>query len=448
MLAALMKSPTDYDPVEQPDALGRAHRAGAGRHGRDRRDHRRPQRGQGAGPDAQGLEDAPPTRAGAVFRRLGRRPDPPAWSAAASRTWWSRPRSTLPTETAAGDAAKRDRRALRPRTASSQAALVSLDGAGPGARHGRRRRLRRQPLQPRRRRPPPGRLVVEAVRLSGRAWRPAARPTRLVVDQPVTIDGWSPQRLRGRASWARSPCRQALAQSINTVAAQPRRRGRPAERGRRRAPARHHHADQHRPGHGAGHQPGHAAGDGRRPTTPSPTAATASRPTASSASAPAGGQVICRSIRRRRRRRRSPIRRSASWTRCCARWSPSGTGVQAGDPRLRHRRQDRHHLGLQGRLVLRLHRRPDHGGLDGPRRQHADARHHRRHAPRRSFWHAFMVRAVHRLPVTAIPAGPAAPTPVAPTPVTSPEPGFPTPFGAPAPFGPPPIGPAPPPPLL
>ena len=47
------------------------------------------------------------------------------------------------------------------------------------------------------------------------------------------------------------------------------------------------------------------------------------------------------------------------------------------------------------------------------------------------FWHTFMVRAVHRLPVTAIPYGPAAPAPV--TPVS----------GVPTPFGPAPVGPAP-----
>jgi penicillin-binding protein 1A len=62
-----------------------------------------------------------------------------------------------------------------------------------------------------------------------------------------------------------------------------------------------------------------------------------------------------------------------------------------------------------------------------------------------TFWHAFMVRAVHRLPVTAIRAGPAAAAPVAPvspTPV-APAPGFPTLFGAPQP---PALGPAPAPP--
>ena len=46
-------------------------------------------------------------------------------------------------------------------------------------------------------------------------------------------------------------------------------------------------------------------------------------------------------------------------------------------------------------------------------------------------WHTFMVRALQRLPVTAIPYGPAAPAPV--TPVS----------GVPTPFGPAPVGPAP-----
>jgi len=48
-----------------------------------------------------------------------------------------------------------------------------------------------------------------------------------------------------------------------------------------------------------------------------------------------------------------------------------------------------------------------------------------------AFWHAFMVKAVHRLPVTAIPYGPAAPAQAVPTPIL------------PAPFGPAPTGPAP-----
>ena len=193
MLAALMKSPTDYDPVEQPDALGRAHRAWCWTPWS--RPARSPpaQRGQGAGPDAEGLQARPDrglrsisstgstARPGAMVGRRKQRPD--------GRDHPGRCRPRPPPAIAA---------TRRPSRASPSAGVEpgGAGGAGrrgPGAGHGRRRRLCRQRLQPRRRRPPPGRLVVEAVRLSDRAWRPAARRTRLVVDEPVTIDGWSPR---------------------------------------------------------------------------------------------------------------------------------------------------------------------------------------------------------------------------------------------------------------
>ena len=54
-----------------------------------------------------------------------------------------------------------------------QGALVALDPDGRGQGDGRRAQLCRQPVQPRRRRQAPARLVVQALRLSGRAGKGA-----------------------------------------------------------------------------------------------------------------------------------------------------------------------------------------------------------------------------------------------------------------------------------
>ena len=173
MLAALMKSPTDYDPVDQPDRSAERARPGAGRHGRDRRDHRRPA-GQGAGPVAQGLA----RRAGRGRRSISST----GWTARPARLVGA-PQQDLVVETTLDAPTRGGGRARRQgdgrRFAQAEVAAGRAGGAGrrgPGAGHGRRRRLRRQPLQPRGRRPPPGRLVVEAVRLSGGdGGRPHAR---------------------------------------------------------------------------------------------------------------------------------------------------------------------------------------------------------------------------------------------------------------------------------
>ena len=199
-------------------------------------------------------------RAGAVFRRLGGRPDPRQLVArAAARTWWWTPPWMCRPE-------RRRRRgatavvARYARQGVGQAALVALDGDGRvramigGVDYGA------SAVRPRGRRPSPGRLVRGSRSSIWRRWRRAARRTpggrragddrRLVAAQfragvsgPITLE-------------------RALAQSINTVAARLADEVGRGGGGRRRAPAGHRLADQHRSGHGAGHHPGDAAGDG------------------------------------------------------------------------------------------------------------------------------------------------------------------------------------------
>ena len=158
----------------------------------------------------------------------------------------------LPIEAAAEQRREGHHRALRPRQGVQQAALVALDGQG------RVRAMSAAPTTP----SSQFDRAVDAQRQAGSSWKPfvyltameAGRtPDTPVVDEPVTIDGWSPQQLRADTTSGRSPCRTALAQSINTVAASLADEvGRPnvAATARRLG---HHHADQHRSGDGAGH---------------------------------------------------------------------------------------------------------------------------------------------------------------------------------------------------
>jgi penicillin-binding protein 1A len=88
---------------------------------------------------------------------------------------------------------------------------------GPGPRHDRRRLLCRQPVQPRRRRPPSGRLGLQALRLSDGAGGGYTPQTR-VNDAPIRIGNWSPRNYSGTFA-GEMPCRNAVAQSVNTVAA-------------------------------------------------------------------------------------------------------------------------------------------------------------------------------------------------------------------------------------
>jgi len=122
----------------------------------------------------------------------------------------------LPSEIAAGEAAK----AVTGRFAKQgveQAAVVSLDGAG---------RVRAMVGGVDYQKAPFNR-AVEAHRQAGSAWKPfvyltameAGRtPDAMVVDEPVTIDGWSPRNFEPEFM-GQITLQTALAHSINTVAA-------------------------------------------------------------------------------------------------------------------------------------------------------------------------------------------------------------------------------------
>ena len=92
-----------------------------------------------------------------------------------------------------------------------------------GARDGRRQRLCHVDLQPR----DAGACASRARRSSCSSISPRSRPgispSDTVVDEPVTIDGWSPRNSSGRNS-GQMTLRTAFAYSINTVAAQARAR--------------------------------------------------------------------------------------------------------------------------------------------------------------------------------------------------------------------------------
>ena len=122
----------------------------------------------------------------------------------------------LPSEIAAGDAAK----AVSTRYAKqgvSQAAVVSLDGLG---------RVRAMVGGVDYAKAPYNR-AADARRQAGSAWKPfvyltamdaGQTPDALVVDEPVTINGWSPRNYE-EGFLGQITLEQALAQSINTVAA-------------------------------------------------------------------------------------------------------------------------------------------------------------------------------------------------------------------------------------
>ena len=216
---------------------------------------------QGARPDAQGLEDRA-HRAGAVLRRLAGRPDRARSSARRSRTWSSRPRSTCPCEIAAGDGARKTVAAATPSRASARPRVVAAGRRGPGAGHGRRRRLRRRA---------PINRAVDAHRQAGSAWKPFVYLTAMEA-------GRTPRHHGGRRA---GDHQRLVAAQLRAGVPGPdhpgdRRwpsRSTPSPRGwptRWAAPnvaataqrAGHRLADQHRPGHGARHHAGHAAGDG------------------------------------------------------------------------------------------------------------------------------------------------------------------------------------------
>jgi penicillin-binding protein 1A len=213
MLAAVMKSPTNYNPIEQPDAS--AQRAALV---------------LDAMADTGAITEAVKARALAQRPKVWRDdPGGPAayfidWVDAQVRGRIGAARQDLIVDTtldevmerAAGDQA----RAVVARRAAQgvqQAALVALDGAGHvramvgGVDYARA----------------PYNRAVEAHRQAGSSWKPfvylaameAGRtPDTLAVDEPVTIDGWSPRDFEDEFL-GQITLSQALAHSINTIAA-------------------------------------------------------------------------------------------------------------------------------------------------------------------------------------------------------------------------------------
>ncbi len=213
MLAALMKSPTDYNPVEQPE-----------------RSAARTVLVLDAMVETGAITVAQRAKALAQRPRVWREaPDAPAqyfvdWLDGETRAQVGAPRQDLvvettldmPAETAAAHDAEVEVTRFS-RQGATQAALVSVDGAG---------RIRA--------------LVggvdyaasafnraIDAHRQAGSAWKPfvylaameAGRtPDTIMIDEPVTIDGWSPRDFEP-TFLGPIPLSRALAQSVNTVAA-------------------------------------------------------------------------------------------------------------------------------------------------------------------------------------------------------------------------------------
>ncbi|HXQ10912.1 MAG TPA: PBP1A family penicillin-binding protein [Caulobacteraceae bacterium] len=213
MLAALMKSPTDYDPVTQPE-----------------RSAQRTALVLDAMVETGAITAAQRARAEAQQPKVYR--DATTVSAQYFVDWmdaWARrqvgqPRQDLvvettldlPSEIAAANAAAETVRRFAGEGVS-QAALVSLDGEG---------RVRAlvggvdyQASQYDR--------ALDAHRQAGSSWKPfvylaameaGQTPDTMAVDEPVTIDGWSPKDFEA-TYLGQITLQTALAQSINTVAA-------------------------------------------------------------------------------------------------------------------------------------------------------------------------------------------------------------------------------------
>jgi len=247
----------------------------------------------------------------------------------------------LPAEIAAGEAAKTVS-ARFAKQGVSQAAVVSLDGSGRvrvmvgGVDYAQA----------------PYNRAVDAHRQAGSAWKPfvyltameAGRtPDLQVVDEPVTINGWSPRNFEPEFMGPIT-LEQALAHSVNTVAA------RLADEVGRENVA----AVARRLGIVSVVNTDPAMALGTTLVTPLEMAQ------AYDTFGNGGYRVAAYGIER--------IRTNGGQVLFQRKAPPYAVGHRhaRGYPGLRPGRQDRHHLGLQGRLVLRLHRRPGDRGLDGP----------------------------------------------------------------------------------
>jgi penicillin-binding protein 1A len=429
MLAALMKSPTDYNPIEQPDksaertnlvldamvetgAITAAQRAKA--------EVQRPKvwKLPANGPAQYFVDWLQPWTEAQV---RGARQDVVVETTL-----------DLPTEEAAGEAASATA-ARFARAGVSQAALVTLDGQG---------RIRAMvggldyDVSPYNR-------AVDAHRQAGSAWKPfvylaameaGLTPDTTAVDEPVTIGNWSPRDFEANYL-GQITLQTALAQSINTVAA------RLADQIGRPVVA----ADARRLGILTPINTEPAMALGTSLVTPLEMAV------AYDAFANGGYRIGAWGVERIRIAGGPTIYRAPPPPMIPAIANPplselnqmlravvaSGTGVRAAIPGYdiagktgtASDYKDAWFCGFTGGLTTVVWMgRDDNSPMRGITGGIAPAQ----------FWHAFMVRAVRRLPVTAIPPGPAAPLPVVPTPVAN-TPMGPAPLG-PAPMGPPPMG--------
>ncbi len=213
MLAAVMKSPTNYNPIDQPDASA-----------------------QRTALVLDAMVDTGAITAATKAKAMAQRPkvwrDDPAGPAAYFVDWVDgqvraqvgAARQDLVVDTTLDGsmelAAGEEARAVVARHVAQgvqQAALVALDGAGHvramvgGVDYASA----------------PYNRAVEAHRQAGSSWKPfvylaameAGRtPDTLAVDEPVTIDGWSPRDFED-GFLGQITLREALAHSINTIAA-------------------------------------------------------------------------------------------------------------------------------------------------------------------------------------------------------------------------------------
>jgi penicillin-binding protein 1A len=212
MLAALMKSPTDYSPIEHPEAS--AERTKLVLDAMVETNAITPAQRARALASSPRVYKAAPNAAAQYFvdfanaelQKLG----PPHIDLVVETTLDAR-------DEAAADAAAKATVERYAHAGVAQAALVALDGQGAvramlGGVDYQQSAYNR---------------AIDAHRQAGSSWKPFVYLTALeagrtpdtpVVDQPVTIDGWSPQDFEP-TFLGPITMQQALAQSVNTVAA-------------------------------------------------------------------------------------------------------------------------------------------------------------------------------------------------------------------------------------
>ncbi len=376
MLAAVMKSPTNYNPIEQPDASAQ-----------------RATLVLDAMVQTGAITEAAKAKAVAQRPKVWRSdPDGPAgyfidWVDAQVHGKIGAARQDLVVDTTLDQgmelAAGEQARAVVARHAAQgiqQAALVALDGAGHvramvgGVDYASA----------------PYNRAVEAHRQAGSAWKPfvylaameAGRtPETLAVDEPVTIDGWSPRDFED-GFMGQITLSQALAHSINTIAAKL-----ADDIGRDRVAIAARRLGIVSP---INTEPAMALGTTL--VTPLEMAQAYDAFANGGSRATASGLVRVRTLggavlyQRQEQPQGRRDRQSAAWRdeRHASRRAGRRHRCQGGDPWLRPGGQDRHDIRLQGCLVLWLYRQFHRRGVDGARRRHANASCDRRQRARRN----------------------------------------------------------------